>query len=165
MENEITVASFKEAAKGPDGPEKVAQLIVDLVSDRNHWKKGAQELALHQLTVERERDELQAHLNSASAYIEQDLKIQADALKRVNAEQLTRIEELNDQLDDAEKNYTQVTRGYQQQEVVLRNQNTLINRLRWERDQALAENAKLREAVVQAPMVPSHVCSRECAHD
>lgn len=64
MENEITVASFKEAAKGPDGPEKIAQLIMDLVSDRNHWKEGAQELALHQLTVERERDELQALLRA-----------------------------------------------------------------------------------------------------
>lgn len=136
MENEITVASFKEAAKGPDGPEKVAELIVKLVRDRDAWKEL---------------------LRSAEAHIEQDLKIQADALKRVNAEQLARIEELDDQVLEMKLTFEQ-------------------DRLSWfasamkHKDKIReleTENQKLRGAVVQAPIpwVSGHVCSRECTHD
>lgn len=98
MENEITVATFKEAVRGLDGPERTADLIVALVRERDDLKflllaqTEAHRLQLETVMTERE-----------------DLKDQVVALKAEN-------KALETQLDDAEINYSKSVRAYMELE-------------------------------------------------
>lgn len=152
MENEITVATFKEAVRGLDGPERTADLIVALV---------------------KERDDLKSLLKSAEAHIDQDLKVQIKGLRKVNYDLMTRAEELDDLLQARDglvaRQSILINRLHEERDqaqmgakLQVASLEGLINDLKAENKALETQNDKLRAAVVQAPFTPSHVCSREC---